>query len=98
MLYITSKDSATCLSLIGALSILAGVNSELKEEEKEKEDAATLRLMGCPFTDTLGFFHLLVCSKYTQGLVEAVNDTAKGRLVKGLCEGDDHCELEVSIE
>ena len=96
-LHITSKDSATCLSLIEALSILTGVNSELKEGEKEKEDAATLRLMGCPFLDTLGFSHLLVCSKYTQGLVEAVNDKAKGRLVKGLCEGDDHCEFEVSI-
>ena len=108
-LHITGKDSAACLSLLEALSILAGVNSEFKEagegegeegeKEKEREGGATatLRLMGCPFTSTLRFFHPLVCSKYTQGLVEAVNEHAKVRLVKGLCEGDDRCEFEVIV-
>lgn len=104
-LHITGKDGAACLSLIEALSILAGISSEFKEEgEKEgegakgeKECGTTLCLMGCPFTSTLGFFHPLVCSKYTQGLVEAVNERAKVRLVKGLCEGDDLCEFEVII-
>lgn len=105
-LRIMGKDGAACLSLIEALCILAGISSEFNEEgEKEgegekgeKECGTTLCLMGCPFTSTLGFFHPLVCSKYTQGLVEAVNEHAKVRLVKGLCEGDDHCEFEVNIE
>lgn len=101
-LHITGNDNAACLSLIEALGIFAGVNSEFKgkggggEVEKE-ENVAALFLMGCPFFDTLRFFHSLVCSKYVQGLVEAVNEKAKVRLVKGLCEGDDHCEFEVSI-
>ena len=100
-LHITGKDSAACLSVIEALSVLAGVNSEFKEEgeegEGEKEGGATLCLMSCPFTDTLRFFHPLVCAKYTQGLVEGVNEKAKVKLVKGLCGGDDHCEFEITI-
>ena len=97
-LHITGKDSAACFSLIEALSILAGVNSEFKETGGGEEGGDTLCLMGCPFTDTVRFFHPLVCSKYTQGLVEAVNEKAKVRLVKGLCDGDDRCEFEVIIE
>lgn len=90
-LHITGKDSAACLSVIEALSVLAGVNSEFKE------GGATLCLMDCPFTDTLRFFHPLVCTKYTQGLVEGVNEKAKVRLVKGLCGEEDHCEFEITI-
>ncbi len=103
-LRITGKDSVACLSVIEALSVLAGVNSEFKEKEKgekgekEKEGgSATLCLMNCPFTDTLRFFHPLVCAKYTQGLVEGVNEKAKVKLVKGLCGGDDHCEFEITL-
>lgn len=97
-LRITGKDSVACLSVIEALSVLAGVNSEFKEKEKEKEGGgATLCLMNCPFTDTLRFFHPLVCAKYTQGLVEGVNEKAKVKLVKGLCGGDDHCEFEITL-
>lgn len=102
-LHITGKDSAACLSVIEALSVLAGVNSEFKEKgegekgEGEKEGGATLCLMSCPFTDTLRFFHPLVCAKYTQGLVEGVNEKAKVKLVKGLCGGEDHCEFEITI-
>jgi len=100
-LHITGKDSTACLSVIEALSVLAGVNSEFKEEggegEGEKDGGATLCLMSCPFTDTLRFFHPLVCAKYTQGLVEGVNEKAKVKLVKGLCGGDDHCEFEITI-
>jgi predicted ArsR family transcriptional regulator len=104
-LRITGKDSTACLSVIEALSVLAGVNSEFKEKDKgekgegegEKEGGATLCLMNCPFTDTLRFFHPLVCAKYTQGLVEGVNEKAKVKLVKGLCGGDDYCEFEITI-
>jgi len=95
-LRITGKDSTACLSVIEALSVLAGVNSEFKE--KEGGDTSTLCLMSCPFTDTLRFFHPLVCARYTQGLVEGVNEKAKVKLVKGLCGGDDHCEFEITIE
>jgi len=91
-LHIAGTDSAACLAVIEALSILSGVNSELTENDY----GATIRLMGCPFAHTLQFFHPLVCSSYAQGLVKAVNEDAHVRLVKGMCEGDELCEFEIS--
>jgi predicted hydrocarbon binding protein len=88
-LHIAGSDSAACLAVIEALSILAGVNSELTENDNG------IRIMGCPFTHTLQFFHPLVCSYYAQGLVKAVNEDAQLRLVKGMCEGDELCEFAI---
>ena len=91
-LHFAGTDSAACLAVIEALSILSGVNSELTENDY----GATIRLMGCPFAHTLQFFHPLVCSSYAQGLVKAVNEDAHLRLVKGMCKGDELCEFEIS--
>jgi len=90
-LHISGTDCAACLAVIEALSILAGVNSEFIE----RDDGATIRLMGCPFAHTLQFFHPLVCSYYMQGLVKAVNEDAQVRLVKGICKGDELCEFAI---
>jgi predicted ArsR family transcriptional regulator len=88
-LHIAGSDSAACLAVIEALSILAGVNSEFTE------NADSIRLMGCPFAHTLQLFHPFVCSYYAQGLVKAVNEDAQVRLVKGMCEGDKLCEFTI---
>ena len=84
-MHIAGTDSAACLAVIEALSILTGVNSELTENDY----GATIRLMGCPFAHTLQFFHPLVCSYYAQGLVKAVNEEAQVKLLNGMCEGDE---------
>jgi predicted hydrocarbon binding protein len=88
-LHIAGPDTAACIAVIEALSILSGVNSELTG------NGDGIRIMGCPFAHTLQMCHPLVCYYYARGLVKAVNEAAHVTLVKGICEGDELCEFVI---
>ena len=65
-LHFAGTDSAACLAVIEALSILSGVNSELTENDY----GATIRLMGCPFAHTLQFFQRHLFARSANGILE----------------------------
>lgn len=88
-LHFSGSDTATCIGVIEAVSILTGINSEMTE------NGTGIRLIGCPFAHTLQMRHPHVCFHYARGLVKAVNEAADVRLVKSMCEGDDLCEFDI---
>ncbi|HEC56374.1 MAG TPA: hypothetical protein ENI32_00570 [Candidatus Syntrophoarchaeum butanivorans] len=92
-LNIERADLHSAVSVIEALCIIFGIDSNFKEEGGRM----TLKLDACPFEYILTLYRESLCIYYVQGLVHAINPCVKVKIVKKICEGGDHCLFQFTL-
>jgi hypothetical protein len=88
---------------IEAISLLAGVDSDILVESNYGPGSICLRVDDCIYAtlfDGMSVgpdFKTNACTSYSTGLTRAVSEKSRVRLVRRRCAGDKYCEFVVSL-
>jgi len=99
-------DSSSLRALLipmEAISLLAGVNSDILVESSYGPGTICLKVGDCIYTTLFdgmsvnADFKTNACVSYSTGLTHAVSERSKVKVVKRRCAGDKYCEFVVSL-
>lgn len=84
------------------VALLSGVDSEVSGDRRSRQfPQLTFKSGGCIFSQMFGSMDAglknMVCEKYSQGLVHAVNKDAEVKVLRKCCNGNRQCELMVTF-
>lgn len=86
------------------IALMSGVDAEVTGDRHPRQlpqQTLTFKSGGCIFSGIFGGIDPslkdLICEKYTQGLVHAVNKNAEIRLLRKCCGGNRQCEFAVTL-
>ncbi len=88
---------------IEAISLLAGVDSDILVESTYGPGSICLRVNDCIYAtlfdgmNVAADFKTSACTSYSTGLTHAVSEKSKVRVVKRKCAGDKYCEFVVNL-
>lgn len=102
-LNLDANSLRACLIPIEAISLLAGVDSDILLESNYGPGTMCLRVNDCIYATLFdgmevgGDFKTNACTAYSRGLAHAVSEKANVRVVKRRCAGDKYCEFVVNL-
>jgi len=92
----SGDGNALGLSTIELMCLLSGIQAELIGTGKK----SVLRVMNCPYSDTLGGFCSpdLVCECHLTGMVHAIDRKLRLNRRRKMCVGDPYCEFTIDSD
>jgi hypothetical protein len=102
-LNLDSNSLRALLIPMEAVSLLAGVNSDILVESSYGPGTICLKVDDCIYATLFdgmnvnSDFKTNACVSYSTGLTHAVSERSKVRVVKRRCAGDKYCEFVVSL-
>ncbi len=102
-LHLDSGSLRALLIPIEAISLLAGVDSDILVESNYGPGSICLRVDDCIYATLFdgmnvgADFKTNACASYSTGLTRAVNEKSRVRVVKRRCAGDPYCEFVVNL-
>jgi hypothetical protein len=102
-LNLDSNSLRALLIPIEAISLLAGVDSDILVESNYGPGSICLRVNDCIYATLFdgmnvgADFKTNACTSYSTGLTHAVSEKSRVKVVKRRCAGDKYCEFVVTL-
>lgn len=102
-LNLDSNSLRALLIPIEAISLLAGVDSDILVESTYGPGSICLRVNDCIYAtlfdgmNVASDFKTNACVSYSTGLTHAVSEKSRVKVVKRKCAGDKYCEFVVNL-